>query len=279
MTKVLVSLQNEVANTLMLTLYARAIESQHAHPILYDEYAIQMVEQIDYDFSIFENISTTSAGVAIRSKHFDHICRQFIEAHAQPIVVVLGCGLDTRKQRLEPISDQAVFIQLDLEEVIALRERLLPMAASEQYIAANILDTHWMDQLRAQYPQGDFLFIIEGVLMYLTKEENQQFFYELAERFIGAELHFDLFNRWMSQNTALHEGVNRTQASFKFGLNNSKLIENWHPHLKQETSWLLNDFPEWYRMGLPFVSLYLLSYPVRTACKFLKFTIRQPTHN
>ena len=276
MTKVLFNLKNRVADTIMLTLYARALESQQAHPILYDEFALKLVAQIDYDFSIFDNISTTAVGVAIRSKHFDTISHEFIESHAQPIVVIIGCGLDTRKQRLGPIADKAVFIQLDLPEVIDFRRQLLPPGPNEQLIRASLLETAWMDELLAHYPQGDFLFIVEGVLMYLSQEENQQFFYALAERFIGAQLHFDIFNQWMSQHTAWHQGVNRTQACFKFGLNNSKLIERWHPRLQQEASWLLNDFPEWYRMGLPFVSLYLLSYPIRTACKFLKFTIKQP---
>ncbi|MDO5668190.1 MAG: class I SAM-dependent methyltransferase [Alcaligenaceae bacterium] len=277
MTKMQFSMRDRTADTLLLTLYARANESQTARPLIQDDYAIKLVEQIDYDFSIFDNTPTTSVGVALRSVHFDNMTRDFIESHQQPIVVVVGCGLDTRKQRLGAITDKAIFYQLDLPDVIAFRKKILPAEANEFHISGSLLQTKWKDILLSKHPDGDFLFIIEGVLMYFSEPDNRQFFEQIADRFKGAELQFDMFNRWMSQNTALHEGVNRTMATFKFGINNEKQIENWHDDLCYEQTWLLNDFPDWYRMGLPFVSMYLVSYAVRTAAKFLKFTIKQPT--
>lgn len=275
MTKIPFSMRDRKADTLLLTLYARANESQAARPLIQDDYAIKLVEQIDYDFSIFDNTPTTSVGVALRTLHFDNMTRDFIESHNQPIVVAVGCGLDTRKQRLGTMSDKAVFYQLDLPDVIAFRKKLLPAEANEQHISCSLLEIEWKDTLLTQHPEGEFLFVIEGVLMYFSESDNRRFFRQIAERFKGAELHFDMFNRWMSQNTALHEGVNRTMASFKFGINNEKQIENWHDDIVYEQTWLLNDFPDWYRMGLPFVSMYLVSYAVRTAAKFLKFTIKR----
>lgn len=43
------------------------------------------------------------------------------------MVVNIGCGLDTRYQRIKE-KKNAVFYELDLPEVMALRERLLPPA-------------------------------------------------------------------------------------------------------------------------------------------------------
>lgn len=42
-----------VPETLLITLYNRAVESQREDAILRDEKAVAMVEQIDYDFSRF----------------------------------------------------------------------------------------------------------------------------------------------------------------------------------------------------------------------------------
>lgn len=275
MKKINPCLQDSTADTLLLTLYARSIESQKPCPIISDEHATKLVEQLDFDFRIFDNIPTTSVGVALRSVHFDKITSDFISSHKNPIVVIVGCGLDTRMQRLEQeIASQAFFYQLDLPEVIRLREQLLPPTTNEQYISGCLLEPHWKDMLLNSHPDGEFIFLIEGVLMYFTEKENRQFLVQLAERFNGAELHFDMFNYWMSQSTAFHEGVCRTPATFKFGLNNEKQIENWHGNLQHEQTWLLSDYPDWYRMGLPFVSMYLAYYAVRTAAKFIKFTIK-----
>jgi len=267
-------LQDCTADTLLLTLYARSIESQKPRPLIQDEHAVRLVEQIDYNFHLFDNIPAVSAGIALRSAHFDQVTRDFICCHKNPVVVIVGCGLDTRKQRLEDISHQAVFYQLDLPEVIDLREQLLPPDSNEHYIRGCLRKADWKDKLLKNHPEGEFIFLIEGVLMYFTESENRQFISQLAERFSGAELHFDMFNHWMSQNTAFHEAISRTTVTFKFGLNDEKQIESWHGKLKHEQTWLLSDFPDWYRMGLPFVSLYLVYYAVRTASKFLKFTIK-----
>lgn len=274
MKKIKPCLQDSTADTLFLTLYARSIESQKPRPLIQDEYAAQLVEQIDYNFAIFNNIPATSAGVALRSTHFDIVTRDFINSHKKPIVVIVGCGLDTRRQRLDDISDNAIFYQLDLPKVIKLRSQLLSPATNEHYISGCLLEADWKDELLKNHPEGEFIFLIEGVLMYFTESENHEFMTQLAERFRGAELHFDMLNHWMGQNTFLHEGVNRTVATFKFGLDDEKLIEDWHSKLTHEQTWLLNDYPDWYRMGLPFVSLYLTYYAVRTATKFLKFTIK-----
>lgn len=274
MSKTKPCLQDSTADTLLLTLYARSIESQKPRPLIQDEYAVKLVEQIDYNFHLFDNIPTTSAAIALRSVHFDKVTRDFIRSHKNPIVVMVGCGLDTRKQRLEDISDQAIFYQLDLPEVIDLREQLLPPDPNEHYIRSCLRKTDWKDELLKNHPEGEFIFLIEGVLMYFTESENRQFMTQLAERFSGAELHCDMFNHWMSQNTAFHEAISRTAVTFKFGLNDEKQIESWHSKLKHEQTWLLSDYPDWYRMGLPFVSLYLVYHAVRTASKFLKFIIK-----
>lgn len=274
MNKIKPRLQDCTADTLLLTLYARSIESQKPRPLIQDEHAVRLVEQIDYNFHLFDNIPAVSAGIALRSAHFDQVTRDFICYHKNPVVVIVGCGLDTRKQRLNDISHQAVFYQLDLPEVIDLREQLLPPDTNEYYIRGCLRKADWKDKLLKNHPEGEFIFLIEGVLMYFTESENRQFISQLAERFRGAELHFDMFNHWMSQNTAFHEAISRTTVTFKFGLNDEKQIESWHGKLKHEQTWLLSDFPDWYRMGLPFVSLYLVYYAVRTASKFLKFTIK-----
>ena len=274
MKKITPSLQDTTADTLFLTLYSRAIESQKPYPLIQDEYAVDLIERLEYDFTVFDNITTTSVGVALRSAHFDAVTRDFINNHEKPIVVVIGCGLDTRKKRLGEIADKAIFYQLDLPSVIALRKQLLPIGKNEHYISCCLLDDDWKDLLLEKHPKGQFIFLIEGVMMYFSEADNRHFFSRLAERFNGAELHFDIFNRWMSQNTALHEGVNRTMAHFKFGLNDEKQIENWQKNLQHEQTWVLSDYPDWYRMGLPFVSSYLIYYAVRTAVKFVKFTIK-----
>ena len=141
-----------VAETLLIPLYMRAKESSRNNPILYDK---------------------TEVGCVVRGWYFDCAVRRFIKTHSHPVVVNVGCGLDTRFQRIG--DGKAVFYDLDLPEVIALRRELIPEQAGNAYIAASLLETDWMDDLLRKHPDAQFIFIVEGVLMYFYASRGKPF--------------------------------------------------------------------------------------------------------
>lgn len=89
--------------------------------------------------------------------------------------MIVGCGLDARRQRLGRLAETAVFYELDIEEVIDVRRKLMPALENEQFIVSSTVETKWMDELVAKHPNGNFIFIIEGVLMYFGEADNTYF--------------------------------------------------------------------------------------------------------
>jgi O-methyltransferase involved in polyketide biosynthesis len=174
----------------------------------------------------------------------------FIETYPNPIVVLIGCGLDTRLQRLGAVAKKAIFYELDVEEVINFRKQLLPPVANEYYITASMLTTKWMDDLKPKHPDGDFMFIIEGVLMFFNETDNKFVFVELLNRFKGAEVHFDMLNKLASKNSSKHDTVSKSNAVFKFGINDDKELETWHPRLRHQKTYLFNEFRGWRKVGI-----------------------------
>lgn len=53
-------------------------------------------------------------------------------------MVNVGCGLDTRYQRVGN-DGKAVFYELDLPEVIAIRRRLIPEPENDCYLSASVV--------------------------------------------------------------------------------------------------------------------------------------------
>lgn len=187
----MLQIENAVSETLLIPLYMKYLAAQQESPILRDEAACRLVPQLDYDFSKFNQANRSIIGTAIRARHFDRMAADFIGRHANPVVVIVGCGLDARRERLGGTADGVPFYQLDLPGVIALRESLLPPQSNETLLAASAFDTGWMDGLRQRHPEAAFLFIIEGVLMYFEREQVRELFQNLAQRFRG-ELGFDV---------------------------------------------------------------------------------------
>ena len=131
--------KNIVAETLLIPLYMRAKESRRDNPILYDKAAERLADSLEYDYSQFDGAKLSEVGCVVRGWYFDRAVRRFIEAHPHPVVVNVGCGLDTSFQRIG--DRKAVFYDLDLPEVIALRRELIPEQPSNVYIAASLLET------------------------------------------------------------------------------------------------------------------------------------------
>ena len=202
-----------VAETLLIPLYMRAKESRRDNPILYDKAAEWLADSLEYDYSQFDGAKLSEVGCVVRGWYFDCAVRRFIEAHSRPVVVNVGCGLDTRFQRIG--DGKAVFYDLDLPEVITLRRELIPEQPGNVYIAASLLETDWMDDLRRKHPEAEFIFIVEGVLMY---------FYEKQVK--------DVCGTIMSRHGVKPDSLRKHEAQIRSGISNGHVVEQWEPSLK-----------------------------------------------
>ena len=183
-----------VAETLLIPLYMRAKESRRDNPILYDKAAERLADSLEYDYSQFNGAKLSEVGCVVRGWYFDCAVQRFIKTHPHPVVVNVGCGLDTRFQRIG--NRKTVFYDLDLPEVIALRRELIPEQPGNVYIAASLLETGWMDDLQREHPDGEFIFIVEGVLMYFYEKQVRTFLHHVASRFEQANYMKFFRPRW-----------------------------------------------------------------------------------
>ena len=142
MNKIKPGIKDNVAETLFIPLLSRAYESRRKDAILKDPMACELVEKIDYDFAKFGKISMSTAGTAIRLRRYDRLVSWFIDRTKteDPVIVQIGCGLDSRFQRVSN-HDQATFYELDLPEVIELREKLFPASTRDINIKGSMLET------------------------------------------------------------------------------------------------------------------------------------------
>lgn len=225
--------KSTVAETLLIPLYMRAKESRRGpEAILCDRAAERLVASIDYDFSRLDGASMSAIGCVVRGRYFDQAVQRFIDDRERPVVVNVGCGLDTRYQRIAE-RDRAVFYELDLPEVIDLRRELLTEPAGDRYIAGSLLETGWMDDLRSAHPDSNFIFVIEGVLMYFREEQVRELLRRLAGRFGGGEVWFDVCGPALARSGRLKPDSLRGHAArIRSGVSNGREVERWEPRLR-----------------------------------------------
>lgn len=209
-----------VQETLMLPLWARARETEKDNPVVCDTCARRIVESIDYDFSrIEQGPAADHQGVwAIRAYNFDQIIAAFLEKNSESLVVNIGAGLDTTFQRVDDGSVR--WINIDLPDVAALRQKLIPESEREMTIARSIFDFTWIDVISRWAKGRAILFMAAGVLCYFEAREVEILFRKLAETYPSSHVIFD------SMSWLVAWGTNR-EILKNSGFDTAPLIR-WH---------------------------------------------------
>jgi O-methyltransferase involved in polyketide biosynthesis len=241
MNKVEVKRISDVPGTMLIPLWARAVESQRARPIVRDTKAVEIMERIDYDFSKFRKAALSQVGVSIGTMLLDRATLDFLERRPQAVVVNLGAGLDTRFER---IADGRIrtWYDLDLPEAIELRRRFFSAGAHNVFLAKSLFDFSWMDDVADD--GAPVLIIAEGLLMYFTEHELRPLFHCLAQRFPRAEMLFEMLSPMLVGKARYHDSVTKVGGAveFRWGLLDSRVLESWDHRLQFVAEWNYFDF-------------------------------------
>lgn len=256
-----IEFQSVVAETLLIPLYMRAKESRRKDAILRDPLAERLVDAIEYDYGKFDKAWMSVLGCVVRGRYFDDRVRSFIQRADKPVIVNVGCGLDTRFQRVTERCD-AVFYELDLHEVMSVREELIPAPAGDNYLVGSLLDTWWMDMLREKHPDGQFAFVFEGVLMYFYEDQIRAVLHDLVKRFPGGEVYFDVCGPMMVKTNLKPDSLRGHAAQIRSGFADGHQVERCEPGLRliEQRSYMEFARRRWGMTGVFFRAFPSLAY-------------------
>lgn len=224
-----------VSETLLLTLYARALESRLIDGIISDPVAEELYRRVDVDMSRFTTMWATQVATAVRTEVMDEATSIFLDAHGPDATVIeLGAGLTTRPFRLG--EERAHWLALDLPQVAVLHERLLGSSDRRRVVATDVLDVAWISTVGDVDPART-LFIAEGLLMYLEPEQVRWLVTHIAARYPGATMVFDSLGPAMSRITRLHPAVRKTDVIFRWGVADLRSLENWSGTITFDREW------------------------------------------
>ena len=241
MSKITLQSQNVVVETLLIALYARALEAQCPAPLVRDDKAIALVKQIDYDFSRFKLRGHDQATTIMRLREFDRQARGFLARHPEAVVIHISCGLDTRFERVD--NGQVEWYDLDLPEVINLRHNLMDETVRCRFLSYSVFDRAWLDTVSI-HAGRPFLFLAEGVLPYFEEAQVKDLVLLLKEQFPGAELVCDAMTPFMIRLHNLELIFSKISARLHWGLKHGRDLESWGVGIRLLDEWFYFDRPE-----------------------------------
>ncbi|ROW03116.1 hypothetical protein VMCG_05821 [Cytospora schulzeri] len=236
--------------TLLAILQCRLIDARSAKPILNDQYAARIIDQLDYDFDRLGADKRKAGIMSVRAKWLDRWVGDFLQQarqQRQPVTVLhLATGLDTRALRLQEVcevvgegQDPLVhWVDVDLPDVVDVRQRLglpEPEARRMQYrlVGADVTSEGWLSRLDLPRDRSTCI-VFEGLTMYLQPAQGRTLLETLTGYFVGGgnQMAFDCIN-WVTIATQkLEPMLAKTGSRFIWAVNKPREMERWHQGLR-----------------------------------------------
>ena len=208
-----------VPETMLQTVYARAKESR-GRGTIHDAKAEEIIEKLDYDFSLADKDTAMHSGVIARTIVLDKLTKAWLTSHPGAVVLNIACGLDTRCYRMKGFCH---WYNLDLPETMAVREKLLPESGTISQIAMSAMDD-WGGEISELSEQNvPVLIVIEGLTMYLNAKDVQQIFAVISSRFEKATVFVETMNPMIVRRFK-EKSIEGSHAKFTWGVKNGSAL-------------------------------------------------------
>lgn len=256
---------------------------RYGNPIIHDHKAVEIVRRLDLELSASANKLVSAlikrklpkrlpVIMALRTRKFDQYVQDFIDNNDMPVIVNLGCGLDTRFERVD--NGKTEWFDLDFPEVIDLRKQFFTESDRYHLIASSVLNFDWIAEVLNDTRGRPFLFLAEGLLMYLDEQNVRELLLKLQSNFPGCELACEVFNQYWVKK--MHSGYFRwkfqkqlhldQQTVFTFGIRYSREFEEWNIGIKFLDDWTYFDDNEpkldWFNLFKNFKFLRKIQWTV-----------------
>jgi O-methyltransferase involved in polyketide biosynthesis len=237
-----------VPETLLIPLYIRAVESQRPDAMMKDEKAVALVTQMSYDFDRVRKIPMTAGNKVTRimlTREMDRYARDFLARHPEAVVVHIGCGLDSRFERVD--NGRVEWFDLDLPDVIELRRKLIGDEREHYHLlGCSVLEDAWLAPVKA-HSRRPLLFLAETVFVYFREAQVKSLVLTLRDQFPGAELVFDgwtPFLVWLGNRQLSLSSSKLAAGLLRWGVWRAQELEGWGDGIRLLDEWGFFDEPE-----------------------------------
>lgn len=208
---------NNVNRTLYIPLYGKALVSRKGI-ILSDPHAEQIWAASGFKLKGKSASKWLAYYMGMRAAVFDGWVRTQMEANPEVVVLHLGCGLDSRCQRVG--TKGHLWFDVDLPDVIAERRRYYAESADYRMIGADVTEEGWLEAI----PCGNAIVVMEGLTMYLMPEELKALMARIAGHFDRAAVLLDCYTTFAARASKYKNPINDVGVTKVYGMDDPNAL-------------------------------------------------------
>lgn len=201
----------DVQETALIPLAVKANETKRKNPRITDSKAVEIVEKLGIDTQKYDKFMSHE-GVVARTILFDRLAKSFIEKYPDAVCINMGCGLDNRFERVD--NGRILWYDIDLPDSIEVRRKAYEDTDRRKMISGSALENDWTSQIEKR---RHTLVIMEGLLMYFSKEQVGTVLNVIHDNFEDTVLLCELMHPLVAGNSDKHDTVKNTGAKFGWG--------------------------------------------------------------
>jgi len=205
---------NNVNKTLYIPLYGKAYVSKK-NIILQDKKAEEIWENAGLALKGKSKSKWLAYYMAMRSAIYDEWVRQEVKNNPNIVVLHIGCGLDSRIERVA-IKDMQWY-DIDFPDVIEERKKYYAESDFYHMLPTDMRNSEWNKCIEGNH---DAMIILEGVSMYFRPEELVELLANLCGHFRTIKLLMDCYTERAAKASKYKNPINDVGVTVVYGYNN-----------------------------------------------------------
>ncbi|MCW9706847.1 class I SAM-dependent methyltransferase [Fodinibius salsisoli] len=221
-----------ISETLLIPLMGRALATKSRDGVLSDEKSLEIFESLNYDFDKFNDAHSRRSMMrtTIRTAIIDRVVQNHLADHPEGTVVEIGCGLNSRFERLRPANIK--WFDLDVPQVHKVWKQHFEETDRRAFLPFSAFDEQWITEAK-KGGEGPFLFISEASVIYFPKQKVRQLFQLLGTHFPGSYYLFDTAQPdFIESLTKNEDALKFCNAQIKWSINDVEELKEWVPTIE-----------------------------------------------
>ncbi len=207
------------SKTLFIPLYGKAIMSREG---FFEDETAEAIASTEFD-----NIKTVDTSrklaiyMAMRAMQYDEYAENFAEENPESIIIHIGCGLDSRINRVK--AKPKMWYDLDFPDVVVLRKNYFTEGDNYKMLSSSVTDTDWIKTI--PHNGEKVLVIAEGLSMYLSEKDMIKLLTALKAHFRKITFIFDAYSHFAAKMSKYKNPINAVDAKIDFAMDDPTVLE------------------------------------------------------
>ena len=210
---------DSVNRTLYIPLYGKAAVSRKGI-IIHDPKAEYICDSSGLNLSGSAGSKWLAYFMAMRAAVFDKWLTEKLRTLNDPVVIHIGCGLDSRAER---VNGSCVWYDVDFPEVIEERKKFYSETEFYHMLGANAAKDNWTEQVPGA---ENAVVVMEGICMYLETQDIICLFERLKSKFAHVYLLADFYTTFGVKASKYKNPVNQVGVTKLYGIDDPCCLES-----------------------------------------------------